>query len=130
MAHHRKFRLIKSYNSRLMLLNLLLLMVVAFLPFPSSLLSRYPDRVATNFYSLVMITGELLLVFIWWYASRHNRLIAPNLDPHERRRQFINPIATSLVFLASIGIAYFDPTLARLSWILILPVSLYANRRK
>jgi uncharacterized membrane protein len=130
IAHHRKFRLIKFYNSRLMMLNLLLLMVVAFLPFPSSLLSRYPDRVATNFYSLTMIVGELMLALIWWYASRNNRLTDPKMDPQQRRRQFINPLVTSLVFLVSIGIAYLSPTLARLSWILILPVSLYANRGK
>lgn len=130
MAHHRKFRLIRSYDSRLMLLNMLLLLVVAFLPFPSSLLSKYPDPVATNFYALTMIIGELLLALLWWYASRNNRLTDPKLDPRQRRKQFINPIATSLVFLLSMGIAYLSPTLARLSWILILPVTMYANREK
>jgi uncharacterized membrane protein len=130
MAHHRKFRLIRSYDSRLMLLNLLLLLVVAFLPFPSSLLSKYPERVATNFYSLVMILGELLLGLLWWYASRNNRLTDPTLDPRQRRRQFINPIATSLIFLLSMGIAYLNPTLAMLSWFLILPVTMVANREK
>ncbi len=130
MAHHRKFRLIRSYDSRLMLLNLLLLLVVAFLPFPSSLLSKYPERVATNFYSLVMILGEMLLGLLWWYASRNNRLTDPHLDPEQRRRQFINPIATSLIFLLSMGIAYLNPTLAMLSWFLILPVTMVANREK
>lgn len=128
MAHHRKFRLVRHYDSRLMMLNLLLLMVVAFLPFPSSLISRYPDRVTTSFNALTMIVGEMLLLVLWWYASSNHRLTDPRLDPRQRRRQFINPIATSLVFLASVGIAYFDPGLARLSWILILPVALYANR--
>jgi uncharacterized membrane protein len=130
MAHHRKFRLIRAYDSRLMLLNLLLLLVVAFLPFPSSLLSKYPDPVATNFYALIMIVGEMLLCILWWYASRNNRLTDPKLDPRQRRRQIINPIATSLVFLLSMGIAYLSPALARLSWILILPVTMYANREK
>lgn len=130
MAHHRKFRLIRAYDSRLMLLNMLLLLVVAFLPFPSSLLSKYSDRVSTNFYSTVMIVGELLLGLLWWYASRNNRLTDPHLDPRQRRRQFINPIATSMVFLLSMGIAYLSPNLARLSWILILPVATYANRER
>ena len=130
MAHHRKFRLIKSYDSRLMLLNMLLLLVVAFLPFPSSLLSKYPDRVATNFYAMTMIVGEMLLCLLWWYASRNNRLTDPRLDPRQRRKQLINPIATSLVFLLSMGDAYLSPTLARLSWILTLPVAIYANRER
>jgi uncharacterized membrane protein len=128
MAHHRKFRLIKRYDARLMLLNLLLLLVVAFIPFPTSLISEYPDRTATIFYAMTMILGELLLGLIWWYASSNNRLTDPHLDPKQRRRQFINPLATALVFLLSIGIAYVFPDLAKLSWFLIMPVTMFANK--
>jgi uncharacterized membrane protein len=130
MAHHRKFRLIRRYDSRLMLLNLLLLMVVAFIPFPTSLISEYPGQTATIFYAMTMIVGELLLGAIWWYASWNNSLTDPSLDSKQRRRQFINPLATALVFLLSIGIAFIAPDLAKLSWFLILPVTLYANRDK
>ncbi len=128
MAHHRKFRLIKRYDSRLMLLNLLMLMVVAFIPFPSSLISKYPGQTATIFYALTMIVGEFLLGLIWWYASRNNRLT--DLDLKQRQRQFINPIATALIFALSIGIAFISPDIAKLSWFLILPVSLAANRER
>ena len=128
MAHHRKFRLIKRFDSRLMMLNLLMLMVIAFIPFPSSLISKYPGQTATIFYALTMIVGELLLGLIWWYASWNNRLT--DLDLKQRRRQFINPIATSLVFVVSIGIAFVSPDIAKLSWFLIFPVSLAANRER
>jgi uncharacterized membrane protein len=128
MAHHRKFRLIERYDNRLMLLNLLMLMVIAFIPFPSSLISKYPGRTATIFYALTMILGELMLALVWWYASRNNLLT--DLDLKQRRRQFVNPVATSLVFVLSIGIAFVSPDLAKLSWFLILPVSLAANREK
>lgn len=130
MAHHRKFRLIKRYDTRLMLLNLLLLMVIAFIPFPTSLISKYPGQTSTIFYALTMILGELLLGVIWWYASANNRLTSPSLDAKLRRKQFINPVAATLVFLASIGVALIDPDLAKLAWFLILPVTLYANREK
>lgn len=128
MAHHRKFRLIKRYDSRLMMLNLFMLMVIAFIPFPSSLISKYPGQTATIFYALTMILGELLLGLIWWYASWNNRLT--DLDVKQRRRQFINPIATSLIFALSIGIALASPDLAKFSWFLILPVALAANKDK
>jgi uncharacterized membrane protein len=130
MAHHRKFRLIAHYDGRLMLLNLLMLMVVAFIPFPTSLISEYPGRTATIFYALTMIMGELLLGLIWWHASHKNHLIDSSLDAKVRRRQFITPLATSLVFVLSIGIAFISPDLAKLSWFLILPASSYANRDK
>jgi uncharacterized membrane protein len=128
MAHHRKFRLIVRYDSRLIALNLLLLMVVAFVPFPSSVISEFSNRTATVYYSLTVILAALLLTFMWAYASKHDRLVLPNLDIHLRRRQFIAPLLTAAVFLISIGIAWFNSDAAKLFWLLILPVSIYANR--
>lgn len=128
MAHHRKFRLIKRFDSRLMMLNLLMLMVIAFIPFPSSLISKYPGQTATIFYALTMILGELLLGLIWWHASHNNHLVDSSLDAKVRRRQFITPLATSLVFILSIGIALVSPDLAKLSWFLILPVTSFVAK--
>ncbi len=44
MAHYVRFRVITGYDGRLMLLNLLLLMVIAFVPFPTAVLSRAATR--------------------------------------------------------------------------------------
>lgn len=129
MAHHRKYRYIKRYDDRLMFLNLLLLMVIAFIPFPSSIISKYPDRSATIFYALTMASTGFLIAGIWWYASYNNRLTDPGLDARRRRDQFIAPLLTSAIFLFSIGIAFFSPNLSRLSWLLILLASFYANNR-
>lgn len=128
MAHHRKYRFIKRYDDRLMLLNLLFLMLVAFVPFPSSIISKYSERTATIFYALTMALAGLLIAGIWWYASYHNRLIDPDLDVKQRQRQFAAPLITTTIFLLSIGVAYLDAGLGRLAWLLILPVSLYANK--
>ncbi len=128
MGHHRKFRYIIRYGSTLLFLNLLMLMGIAFLPFPSSVISEYPYRTVTIFYAFILMLTSLFSVVIWWYASRNNRLIDPDLDQKQRRRQLINPIATSIIFLVSIGVAFFDVNLARLIWILIFPVTIFINR--
>jgi uncharacterized membrane protein len=128
MGHHRRFQFIKRYDSTLLFLNLLMLMGIAFLPFPSSIISVYPYRTATIFYALTLMLTSVFSLAIWWYASRHNRLIDSNLDAKQRRRQFINQIATFIIFLFSIGIAFLDANLARFFWLLIFPVSLYVNR--
>jgi uncharacterized membrane protein len=128
IGHHRKFRFIKRYDSTLLFLNLIMLMGIAFLPFPSSMISESPTRVATIFYALTLMVTSVFSLSIWWYASRHNRLIDYDLDAKQRRRQFINPIATSIIFLLSIGFAFLDVNLARFSWLLIFPVSFYVSR--
>jgi uncharacterized membrane protein len=128
MAHHRKYRYIKRYDSRLMLLNLLFLMVVAFIPFPSSIISKYSERTATIFYALIMALAGLLLAGIWRYASHRNRLVAPDLDARIRKREYSTSLTTTTIFLVSIGITFWNADIGRLSWLLILPASMVANR--
>ncbi len=118
-GHHRKFRLIQKYDSNLMLINLLLLMTVVFIPFPTSLISANGNQTATIFYAAVMIVSSLLYAALWRYASYKNRLIDPHLNQRERRRETFAPYLTGGVFLLSIGLAFIDPGLSRISWILV-----------
>jgi uncharacterized membrane protein len=128
IAHHRKFRFVRNYDNTLILLNLLMLMMIAFIPFPSSVISEYSNRTATIFYALTIILSGLFSAAIGWHIVHTERLIVPDLDAKHRRRLYLAPLLTSAVFALSIGIAFYDLGLTRLSWILILPVSYYANR--
>ena len=120
MAHHRKFQFIRRYDRRLIWLNLLVLMVTAFLPFPTSILSENSNRVATIFYALTVITAGLLFTAMWLYACRHGLTIP--LHPREVRFETIRSLITPAVFLLSIGLAGIDADLAKYSWLLILIV--------
>jgi uncharacterized membrane protein len=119
IGHHRKFRIIQRYDSRLLMLNLLFLMVIAFIPFPTSLVSEYGNRTATIFYALVMVVAAVIMELMWAYASHNNRLIDPHLDKDRRRREMIGPLLVAAVFLLSIGLACFNVGWARLSWVLV-----------
>ena len=127
MAHHRKYRYIKKYDNTLLFLNLLFLMVVAFMPFSSSLIINYPDRSATIFYALTMAIAGLLLAINWWYASSKKRLIDPDLDARTIKKQIVAPLLTALIFFISVGISFLDGNLSRLFWMLILFATWYAN---
>ena len=119
IGHHRKFGHIQRYDANLMLLNLLWLMTIAFIPFPTSLISTYGNRTATIFYASVMILASALSVCTWMYAAHRDRLIDPALDAHERRREIEGPLIAIGIFLLSIGLTTIDENLARFSWILI-----------
>ena len=119
IGHHRKYRFIRRYDNNLLLLNLLLLMVIAFIPFPASVISEYGNRTATIFYAIVMFLAGLLSAGIWGYASYHDRLIDPALDARYRRKETWAPLIMSGVFLLSIGIAFLNDDLAKLSWAFI-----------
>jgi uncharacterized membrane protein len=70
-----------------MRLNLLLLMVVAFLPFPTRLFADFlgkdkPERVAANIYGITLLVASTLLLVLWRYAVRE-RLVRPDAADEE-----------------------------------------------
>ena len=130
ISHHRKFLIIKRFDNRLLRLNLLLLMVIAFIPFPTAVLSENGNRTATIFYSLIMAIGGLLVFFLWWHAVRNHNLIDAHLDKQFLRREVAAPLATAGIFILSIGIAFLNENLVRFFWVLLIPLSLFLNSRR
>jgi len=118
LVHHRKFRLIRRYDDRLLWLNLLFLFCVAFLPFPTAVIGRYGGQTGTVFYALSMTAAGLFSALITVYAYGGHRLIDSDVDPrsirHWIRRSFVVPV----VFLASVPVAFLSAVAARLMWLL------------
>jgi TMEM175 potassium channel family protein len=119
MGHHKKFGFINRYDRNLMMLNLLLLMFVAFLPFPTLVISEYGNRTATIFYALSVIMIGLMMALIWWYASSHHRLISPQVSQSQCRHEMQRTLVVPIVFGLSILIAFINDDLAKFSWLLV-----------
>jgi uncharacterized membrane protein len=82
--HHVMFDHIRAADRGILFLNTLLLMVVAFLPFATSVLagalrSGHGQRTAVVFYSIAFDVTALTFNAVWQYARRH-RLLAEGLD--------------------------------------------------
>jgi uncharacterized membrane protein len=83
--HHVMFDHISAADRVVLLLNTLLLMAVAFLPFATSALAgalRSGDgqRTAVVFYGVAFVVTGLTFNAVWQYARRH-RLVSDALDP-------------------------------------------------
>ncbi|HUK68709.1 MAG TPA: TMEM175 family protein [Streptosporangiaceae bacterium] len=68
-------------------LNLLLLLVIAFVPFPTKLFAEFigeesPEHVAATIYGLSLLLASALLLVLWRYAVRH-RLVRPDAADEE-----------------------------------------------
>jgi uncharacterized membrane protein len=120
-AHHRVFRPIRSYDSTLLWLNVLFLMAISFLPFPTSLLGEYgEEQLSVVIYAATAALASVLLVSISWYATSEHRLVAPDsVDDEAERIQRVQGLAVPVVFLLSIGISFFNPRAAMYSWLLL-----------
>ena len=83
--HHVMFDHIRAADRVILLVNTLLLMIVAFLPFATSVLagslrSGHGERTAVVFYGLAFGATALTFNVIWLYA-RHHGLLAGTLGP-------------------------------------------------
>ncbi|MGH8838422.1 MAG: TMEM175 family protein [Jiangellaceae bacterium] len=110
-------------TSVLIRLNQLLLMVVAFLPFPTRLLGEYvgedePARVAVTIYGLNLFLVSALVSLLWRYAVRE-RLIRPDVADADVKL-LTRRLAPGLAgYLAMIVLGLFLPLLAVLGYLAI-----------
>ena len=117
VSHHNVFRQIVRTDQVLVALNTLLLLIVGFIPFPTSLISKYtddgPGRAVMLVYGATFTTLAVLYALLWWYAAHDRRLIAresprATLDAIGRRFIFTVPLYLSAALL-SLLLNGFDP---------------------
>lgn len=110
VGHHAVFRHIRRYDRKLLWINILFLLWVAFLPFPTSLLGRY----GATFPGIAIYGGNLIavgvsLAAIWRHATKGNALTDDNLDKRIIQIAYSRILAAPIVALLSIVIALFSP---------------------
>ena len=131
MIHHSIFRPIRDYDRTLLYLNFLFLMLVAFVPFPTSLLGEYGNyQLPVAIYAATLAVGRLLLTAIHWYSTRDDRLLGEAQDPRTVRFFLIRGLTIPAIFLLSIGISFFSVSAAVWSWLVMLAVDAVIVRRR
>jgi uncharacterized membrane protein len=123
VEHHRMFRFILRYDVRLIWLNLLFLLAIAFLPVASALVGRYPgQRIAVLFYAVSLTVTGLMYTLVWRYAASDYRIVAPDLDPGVMRYMNLRGLLPLLGSALSIGLAFISPYVAIGMWTLLFVV--------
>lgn len=108
--HHYIFNLYKRHNHTFVLLNILFLMCISFVPFPTAVLARYitdaqQQQTAIILYTLGLFLPAFSWLLIWVYASWQHRLIDKHLDERfvahlTRRYSITNVLYFSAILLA------------------------------
>lgn len=128
VLHRRIFVHIETYEQGVVMLNLLFLLLIAFVPFAASLFTTYPDRFGAMFYGGIMASTGGSLALLWGYASRKS-LIEEGLGSRTARIQATRFVVSPLVFALSILVAAVDPILAILAWLLLIPTNIVLQSR-
>ena len=124
LAHHRLFMRLRFVDPTLMRLNILLLMIASFLPFPTGLLaeafdvSRDAERAAVVFYGATAIAIEAVIATARRYAEAHPELLHGELPPRAEvlERHGISLAMYSAAILAGILVL---PRLAAVAYLVV-----------
>ena len=124
VAHHQAFRLIARYDTTLVWLNLLLLMFVAFLPFPTAVLGEHNGTAAAAvLYAAAVVLAGTASTAYWWYASGRGRLLRPDVRGARVRALRARGLSSPVFFALTLPIAAFAPWVAEILWFLVFPLN-------
>ena len=130
--HHNRFRFIERSDHGLLFLNILFLMCVAFIPFPTALLAEYLEGTAGEretagvIYAGTLAVTAVFFTLLWLYAATNRRLVDRGLDPSllraMTRRYLLGTVAYVLVFLlAFVNVAASLALIVALALLFVLP---------
>jgi uncharacterized membrane protein len=129
MAHHRMFQHLRRVDTGLIVLNLVLLALIALMPVPTDLLGRATTTASVIFYAVTVSCVGLASTAVWVYATRHHRLVSPDL-PHDLVvSATLRAISVPAVFLLSVPIALVDPHAAMYFWLVLVVVRVVFRHR-
>jgi uncharacterized membrane protein len=126
--HRRIFVHIEAHDQGIVWLNLFFLLLVAFVPYGTSVFSTYPNRLGVSFIAAVLALTGLSLAALWIYASR-KQLIEEGIASRAVRIQAARFLASPFVFTVSIAVARVDSTWAMFTWVLLIPINGALNSR-
>ena len=121
VVHHSSMHAIKKTDRGFLWLNILLLLGVSFIPFPTSLLGRYPFQAwPIVIYGLTLIAcnavGYVMLVYVWY----HPHLAIPEFNKKYLRSHTPVYIVVNGAYLGAILLAHSFPLLSYMIYLAVI----------
>ena len=111
--HHNLMKLVDRVDHGFISLTLLLLLCVAFLPFPTAVMAEHladPDTheraVAVAFYCGCFTLTAVFYFLMWWHAARNRRLIASHVSDEAVRAITRAYVPGSFLYLTATLLAF------------------------
>ena len=120
-------------NNNVMRINLLLLMAVSFLPFPTKLVAeaicdQSAERAAAIFYGACLLAITLLFSALWGAVARDRELLEPEVTDDEVNAIMLASSPSIGFYAVAIAVAILAPRAAALGYLLIAVVALLRVR--
>jgi uncharacterized membrane protein len=123
VLHHRLFERLKSFDDRLMRMNLLFLALIALMPFTADLVARYGDLAPAD---AVFAATLGFAALTHWRMSVHAE--EAGLERAPEPGKLTSPFI-AVLFFASIPVAFLSTITAQAMWVGSIVVRRYGARR-
>lgn len=132
--YHEMFGHIVRVDGVLLLLNLLALMLIAFLPFPTAVLTKAftggaDEALAAAFYGGTLTVLGVLVNVMWRYAAHRHRLLDSALSQDEARRMARRFVVGPLGYAVATLVALAFPPGALVVFLLLVVFYLWPRKR-
>src|SRR5690242_11199173 len=123
VTHHNSMHGMRKTDRGFLWLNILLLLCVSFIPFPTSLVGRYPFQAGPIIiYGLTLITSNIVGYLMIVYVYYHPHLAAPEFGKTYIRRHTPNYIVVNALYLGAILLANVAPLASYLIYVLVVAI--------
>lgn len=128
ISHHRMFRLVRALDGALLFLDLLFLLFVAFIPFPTAILGRYVFiPLSEAIYAGWVAAAGFAKLGIWLHVARRG-LAVEGIDAAEVRLMTVRNTMPAVLFALSIPLAWVHWLAPIAVWISARSVANVASR--
>lgn len=112
--HHTVFNKVRLVDRPVLFTNLILLLVVSAIPFPTRVLAEYLTaegnaHIAAAVYSATMLAMGLTYAALWLVITRDGKLLHGSVDPVVGRMAFRRFALGNVFYLGTIGLAFVSP---------------------
>jgi uncharacterized membrane protein len=119
--HHEMFKDIERSDQKLRVLNLLLLLCISFVPFPTAVLAEYlrdddNAMAATLAYGGTFAVTAVVFNLLWLYVATHRDMIDAHVSDARIRSRTRRYVGGGPLYMVGLGLAFISPWLAVGLW--------------
>jgi uncharacterized membrane protein len=113
VSHSIQFHYVRRANRTLFWINILILMLVAFIPFSTHLLSEHIEQqFAVAFYGTHLMLIWVCEFLHWYYVTTGGRLVDSDADPHVVNAVTRRILFSTITYLIAIAVSFYSTKLS------------------
>ena len=125
LNHHRHFHFVRSVDSRLLWINIFLLISIVFIPFSTDVAGDYPEvQIAVLLFHINILIVGLFFAYQVSYISKSVHLCDPETDRNFLQSHYLRSMLIPCVALVAVIVSFVNPSVSLMVY-LVIPVGLY-----